>query len=155
MDHAGNQFLAGAGLAEDENRGIRLGHQPHTFEDRPQARIEADDGVIADLLATQPAEERVLLGLGRGPHGGHFAQAAIVFQSGGKGLQQQFHQFDMLAIKSLTALISSWAERKRRAANRELARFIGFERASTVRQLLACQSCPPKSRRIYWRSHGI
>ena len=41
----------------------------------------------------------MFFGLGRRPHRGHFSQATVVFQGGRKWLQQQFHNFRVLAVE--------------------------------------------------------
>ena len=50
MNRAGDELLAGAGLAGDEDGAARLGDQPrrpHDLLDRPAA---ADDAVVVELL---------------------------------------------------------------------------------------------------------
>ena len=55
MDGAGNQLLAGARLAADQDRGVALGHLLHDGEDGLQRAAGADDAVeVVDVLLRVP-----------------------------------------------------------------------------------------------------
>jgi hypothetical protein len=56
MNGVGDQFLAGAGLAADQHRGVPLGHLADQLEDAPHALGVADDLLEAVLLAHLPAQ---------------------------------------------------------------------------------------------------
>ena len=91
VDHPGDDFLAGARLAEDEHGGIVAGHQGRALDDVLKSRIFAHDG-IRQLLSAQPFQQRFLVGLGRCPHGSHLAEPLVVFQGHREWLEECLDQ---------------------------------------------------------------
>ena len=61
MDGPGDQFLAGAALAQDQHRGLGLGDVLDQLHDLPHRRALADDFLVAGHLVDRPPQLQVLL----------------------------------------------------------------------------------------------
>ena len=103
VNHARDDFLARARLAEDENGRIVAGNQGHAFHDVLKSRIGAHDG-IGQFLSAQPLQQRFLVGLGRRPHGSHLAEPLVVFQGHREGLEEGLDQADVRIFKGRAGL---------------------------------------------------
>jgi hypothetical protein len=61
VNGAGDQFLAGAGFAADQHRGVPLRHLPHLLE-HPLHRLAVADHAVETVLAAHRAPQAVALG---------------------------------------------------------------------------------------------
>ena len=100
VDCAGDQLLARARLAEDEHGHVGAGDQLDALHDGLQPRLGADDHV-AELVASQAVQQRAFLGFRRLAQGGHFAEAMMVAQGDGEGLQEDLDEFGMARLEAL------------------------------------------------------
>ncbi len=100
MDCPGNQFFSRSRLAENQHGRIGGRDQFDALHHGPQARTGADDR-IAQGFASQPRQQRPLVGLGRLAQRRHLAQAKVIVQCHGQRLEKQLAQTNVLGSEGL------------------------------------------------------
>ncbi len=100
MNRPGNQFLARARFAEDQDGHIAAGDQFHAFHHGAQAGFGADDPV-GQLAAAQFDQQRLPLGFGGLAQRVDFAKPSMLIDRGGQRFEQggqQLAEFGRQAI---------------------------------------------------------
>ena len=98
MDGARRDFLARAGLAEQEHRHVRRRDQLDALHRRAQPRLGADD-VLRQILAAQPREQRLAIGLGRLAQRVELRDPAVVLERDRERLRQRLRDLLVLALE--------------------------------------------------------
>src|SRR5690606_9228437 len=91
MNGPGDDFLSGAGFAEDEDGHVGWSDLFHPFYDRLEAALCAHD-VVVDIAASQLGEQSRFVRLGGLTEARDLMDAPVIFNGHGEGLEEGLDQ---------------------------------------------------------------
>ena len=95
MNRAGDHLLARARLAKDQHRQVGRGHECGPFHHVLEPSSRAHD-ILIDVLAAEPREKRLAVGLRGLTKRAEFVKPAVVVESDGEGFEEIAKDIDVV-----------------------------------------------------------